>query len=321
MGRRTSTETIVAIVHAFLQQRTWQQAELAREIGVGVKALRARLDELSQYGFPLSEEKDHPHVYWSVPQDWFPGGVLLKQPESEVILRLLGRLPKSKDREAAISLLVGASARGKLVSPTVVAPSISETEANHLALAEDSARENRPLRIRYFSANRGSLEWRSISVQRILPGPPARLCAICHRDGTLKWFRVDNIFGADPDLSDPFRRETDAEVDSFVGGSLHGFVDEAVAVHCTFIAREPDWRWIRKSFVSVLEETPVPDGVRLTISTRGVLALARLLAGLGDLVRIETPAIRALVLEIAQGSVKSAQAVAMAAESQESSKS
>lgn len=34
MGQRSNTETIVAILKAFLDQRTWKQADLARLVGV-----------------------------------------------------------------------------------------------------------------------------------------------------------------------------------------------------------------------------------------------------------------------------------------------
>jgi hypothetical protein len=72
VGQRSSTETVVAIVQAFLRRRTWSQAELARDVGIAVPALRKRLVELTASGFPLERDEDHPHVFWSVPRDWFP---------------------------------------------------------------------------------------------------------------------------------------------------------------------------------------------------------------------------------------------------------
>src|SRR5205814_1411420 len=58
MGQRTSTESIVAIVQAFLAQRTWRQAELARHVGVQTPALRRRLNELARLGFPLTSDEE-----------------------------------------------------------------------------------------------------------------------------------------------------------------------------------------------------------------------------------------------------------------------
>ena len=56
MGQRSNTETIVAILQAFLQTRTWKQADLARTIEISVAALRKHLNELSASGFPLERE-------------------------------------------------------------------------------------------------------------------------------------------------------------------------------------------------------------------------------------------------------------------------
>jgi transcription initiation factor TFIIIB Brf1 subunit/transcription initiation factor TFIIB len=76
LGRQSSGATIAAIYQAFLGgRRTWAQAELARHAGVGVPALRKRLQELQDQGTPLESEADGNHIYWSVPRGWFPGGV------------------------------------------------------------------------------------------------------------------------------------------------------------------------------------------------------------------------------------------------------
>jgi DNA-binding HxlR family transcriptional regulator len=68
VGQRSSTETIVAILKAFLDTRTWKQADLARRIGIQPAALHKRLVELQASGIPLSDEREHPHVFWSVPK-------------------------------------------------------------------------------------------------------------------------------------------------------------------------------------------------------------------------------------------------------------
>ena len=53
MGQRSGTATAIQIMQALLQQRTWTQAALARELDIGVPALRKRLDELTNAGVPL----------------------------------------------------------------------------------------------------------------------------------------------------------------------------------------------------------------------------------------------------------------------------
>lgn len=50
MGQRSATEAVVAVILAFLEERTWIQAELARRVGVGVPRLRKVLDQLSSEG-------------------------------------------------------------------------------------------------------------------------------------------------------------------------------------------------------------------------------------------------------------------------------
>jgi hypothetical protein len=61
-----------------LARRSWAQAELAREVGVRSETLRKVLGELKAGGVPLDVEKDHPHVYWTLAKNWYPGGVLIR---------------------------------------------------------------------------------------------------------------------------------------------------------------------------------------------------------------------------------------------------
>jgi len=69
MSRRAPTETVAGVVGAFLERRTWSQAELAKRLELSVPALRKRLEELAG-PLRLEREEDHPHVYWSVPKDF-----------------------------------------------------------------------------------------------------------------------------------------------------------------------------------------------------------------------------------------------------------
>src|SRR5215203_5356345 len=74
VGQRSSTVTVVQLVQAFLEQRTWTQKALADRLEMTTPAVREKLKELEGV-FRLERQEDHPHVYWSVPKDWFPGGV------------------------------------------------------------------------------------------------------------------------------------------------------------------------------------------------------------------------------------------------------
>src|SRR5204863_5027205 len=90
VGRRSPTESVARIYRAFLRQRTWSQAELAREIEIGIPALRKRLDELTALGMPLDrDDRDPPQIYWSVPASWFPDSVAFDKGEVGDLLHVL----------------------------------------------------------------------------------------------------------------------------------------------------------------------------------------------------------------------------------------
>src|SRR5258708_19203057 len=95
VGQRSSTDTVIGLVQAFLERRTWTQADLARRLEMGVPAVKKRLEELAG-AFNLEREEDHPHIYWSVPKNWFPGGVLFAREQLPDLLRQLSRLPRGK---------------------------------------------------------------------------------------------------------------------------------------------------------------------------------------------------------------------------------
>jgi DNA-binding HxlR family transcriptional regulator len=72
MGTRSASKSVVDILRAFQECRTWRQVDLARHIGVEVRAVRRRLLELEDVGLlALSMDREHPHVYWSVRKGWF----------------------------------------------------------------------------------------------------------------------------------------------------------------------------------------------------------------------------------------------------------
>lgn len=303
MGRRTSTETIVAIVQAFLAQRTWQQAELARRVEVQVPTLRKRLLELSTEGFPLSSEEDHPHVYWSVPQSWFPGGVLLAERDALALVRLLARLPGSPARDQLLRVVLASRPRGATASAPVVTPTVSPADEAHLVTVEDAAAQRITLHMRYFSASRGAMDRRRTSVQRVVAGPPARFLAVCHRSGDLKWFRLDNVAEAVLDREDPFRAADERAVDEVLRTSVEGYHDAATPCAVRFFVRDPESRWVRGNLPAPMSVEPIAGGILVSAETGALLPLARFVVGLGAAARVETPALRALVEELARGAL------------------
>ncbi len=302
MGQRSSSETIVAIIQAFLVQRTWSQADLARHVGVAVRVVRAKLTELERMGIPFDSEEDHPHVYWSVPANWLPGGVAFDRDDLIALLRLLKRVPASPSRDGLFAKIANASRMGG--GPLPASPlRLDPMEETQLPLVEDALAQRAVLRFTYFSASRGNMEERDASVHALLHGPPARFVATCHRDGTLKWFRVDRIFHAKLLLAG-FRSAEEASIDEFQKLSVIGFKGAEAPLECAFVVRDPEARWVRRNLPSPMEGETLPNNaLRVRVRTAALVQVARFVVGLGGAATVETPLLAALVRELAQGAL------------------
>lgn len=309
MGRRSSSRSIAAIYQAFLRDRTWRQAELAERVGISVKALRERLGELEELGMPLVQEREHPNVFWSVRPEWYPGGVALTQEDVVDLVQELWSLPRSASREALLKRLLGTVAptdRGVLerAQGAVITPAHSSEEEAFLPRVQQSLLERAPLRIWYVSAYSGRGKGRSVSVQRVAPGPPARFVGWCHEDNRLKWFRVDNIVRADIEGGREFV-DVGESVDAFVAASMDGFrEDEPVTEHIFFV-RDPEARWVAKNLIAPMVPEDAAGGIRVSAKTAGALRVARFVVALGEAARAETLALRCAVEEIALGALGS----------------
>ena len=227
MGIRSGAETPAGILLAFYRCRQWRQASLARELGVTVETLLRSLRALSAQGMPLvRDDSDRPHVWWRVPKDWAPSGVLFAREQTPSLLRVLARSPRSQDRDGLLAH-AARSARASDGAPTQVeATSLSEMEQAWLATVEDAAERRIALGIRYFSASQGRTDWRYVSVQRVLIGPPSRFVALCHRSGTLKWFRVENISQGKLDPETRYRTASEDKVLAFQRETVGGYRGE-----------------------------------------------------------------------------------------------
>src|SRR5579883_3051261 len=98
MGSRDSAKTVTQIIHAFRDQPTWRQADLARHCGIDVKPLRVHLRALKGAGMPLSQDAEPPHVMWSVPAGYYPGGALFEDDDVALMARLVARTAQSGER-------------------------------------------------------------------------------------------------------------------------------------------------------------------------------------------------------------------------------
>ena len=306
MGQRSQTESVAGIYQAFLQKRTWKQAELAKELGIGPEPVRRILYELLERGMPLEREEDRPHVYWSVPKDWFPGSVVFKREEIPELLRQLRRVPHGPGRARVLAQLVSrlpADASTSTVTAPIFAREVSAQEEQYLGAVEDSASRRVALHMRYYTASRGDVGDRYVSVHHVHLGPPARFVATCHRSGTLKTFRVDGIIQGRLDEREPYRAADEAALDAYQKGSLDGFHEGGAARPFAFVVRNPEARWVKNNLLDGMTAEAHGDGVRVTVSTTALGRLARFVVGLGAAATCETPALAEEVAVLARGAL------------------
>jgi predicted DNA-binding transcriptional regulator YafY len=304
VGTRSSTETIAAILKAFLDQHTWSQADLSRRVGVSTAAIHKRLCELQEHGVPLISDKDHPHVFWSVPKSWYPGGVLFTGEQITQMFRQLSRLPTGKARNQLIEMLLK-YLPSRQPSAAVVVGETSAREEQHLPVVEDSANQKIALRFRYYTANRGNEGSRHASVHRVLLGPPARFVATCHRSGQLKWFRVENMSEAKLDPGETFRDADPKRVDAHLRASLDGFHEGGVPVTHAFFVSDPEARWVARNLIDDMQAEEVTGGIRVSLETSALPRLARYVVGLGAAVKPLTPELELAVSALAHGALAS----------------
>ncbi len=316
MGQRSSTVTVVQLVQAFLDQRTWTQKALAERLEMTTPAVREKLKELQEV-FHLEREEEHPHVYWSVPKDWFPGGVVFSREQLPELLRHLLRLPQSKTRDGLLETVLRNLPQGGSVSTlpvAVVPPTSTKQEEDYLALIEDAAAQKRSLWFRYFTASRGQMSIRHASVHRVFLGRPARFIATCHREDKLKWFRVENILSAHLDPNEKFRSSEAKAIDTFHRASIDGFNAGGAVAELSFVVREPEARWVQNNLLATMKVQTIPNGgrIRVTVETNAILQVARYVVGLGAAATAETPALAEAIEVLARGALGDAADIAPA---------
>lgn len=298
MGNRSTGKTLATIFVALLERRTWSQADLARRCGVGVPAIRTRLAELVDAGVPLECESDPPHVYWSVPRSWFPNGRVVESKDLALVARLLRRLQPTKEVVRALRAMAGQERQPADREHTERYPEV-------LGALEDAARDRRVATIDYYTTSRGDRSSRDVSIHRVLHGDRVRILATCHRSGTLKFFRVDEISRASVIESSRAREVTVDEVNAFLATSVDGYRAPREAILCSFAVRFPEGRWVQRNLPrGAFEAEHLPDCIRFTIRTAGLEPLARFVVGLGAAAKSETPELQVAVHELALGALQ-----------------
>ncbi|MEQ9496828.1 MAG: WYL domain-containing protein [Deltaproteobacteria bacterium] len=306
MSRGKSIATIVKIIEAFSDQRTWKQADLRRHVSVSMDTLRATLDALSEGGWAFEREHEHPHVYWSLPQDAFGGGVVLRREDTITSLRLLRRLRPGDARDRLIDKLVRCvpSTSHDLVENVLHPVSESEQEGVREAI-EDAMDRGEAIDVRYYSSHRGDLAWRTLSVLRVVQGPAVRVVAVCHRTDALRWFRMDRI-AMYREASEAFRPRDGDIVEAFLAASVDGFHDGSEPTEVAFFVRAPEANWVGSNLPPPLVATRVEGGILVEGRVAGLFGVARFVVGLGEAAEVRTPALAELVADIAAGALANA---------------
>jgi predicted DNA-binding transcriptional regulator YafY len=218
----------------------------------------------------------------------------------------LSRLARSKVRDGLIRQILDAAPRpapAPAEAPAVLTPQRTESEEVHLVHVEDAAMLKRTLTLKYLTTGHDKARWRPVSVQSVVPGPPARFIAFCHETQVLKWYRLDNVQGAHFDDPEPYRPADPGQVEAMLAESVDGF-HQGGAVHCAFFVREPESRWVAHNLPVSMSPEPAPGGTRFMATTAGVLRLARFVVGLGAAARAETPELADQVKELARGALE-----------------
>lgn len=308
VGKKGRTESVTKVLAALFRRKTWRQAELAREVELSTEALRKLLRELQADGVPLEQETEHPHVYWSAPKTWFPGGVLFEQKDVPALLQQLRRLPKTQARDRLLGVVVEqlpARSRNEPIAP-VVTRSVTEHDEQYVPIIEEAGARKIAVWVKYLTRGRGSVAERHASVHLVDAGPPARFIATCHRTGELRTFRVDNILSARLDPREPFR-ECDAEkVSAYRAAGLDGFTGADTPIACSFFVRDPEARWVGNNLLEGMRVEALPGGIRVLIETNAIERLSRFVVGLGAAARPETRELAAAVIDLARGALDQA---------------
>jgi len=300
VGKRGAHDSVIDVFVAFMEQRSWSQAELSRRIGVGVPTIRRLLVRLQSGGLPLERDEDHPHVYWSIRKGWLPGGVALAGDDVAVALRLLARVPSSASRDRLLTRLLALSPGA---APPLTNPARQIGE-DALAVIEDAAAKRVTLHFDYLSGARGTRGWRRCSVHQLEYGESVRFIATCHLTHDLKRFRVDRVLAARLDAADSFQAPEPEPLARILATSIDGFSGRGPAVRCAFVVRGDTARWVQSNLPQgtfVVE--PTDDGIRVTTVTAGIEVLARFAVGLGAAATVETTELRAEVARLARGAL------------------
>jgi predicted DNA-binding transcriptional regulator YafY len=316
MGQQNRYKSLAAVIQAFIGQKVWAQAALARKVGLSTAALRTLLRELQASGMRLHQEAEPPQIYWSVEKGWLPGGTVLSEEDYPTLLRAVFALPESSARQSLLKKILGTRG-GEEAVVRVSSRSSSEEEELAFVVVQAALLEHKAMRIRYLTQSRGAADWRVVSPQRLVPQPRPRLLAWCHQARELRWFRLDNVLRATLAEQEPFQVVQEAAVKRVLEESVDGFhAPKAEAQgELAFSVRYPEANWVKANLLSSMavdEPRSSPEALRIVCGARGAPVVARFVVGLGDAAKPEGPLLKELVRGLAEGALRAQGAAARA---------
>jgi predicted DNA-binding transcriptional regulator YafY len=305
MGRKSSTVTAIQILAAFLEKRRWSQRALAMHAGIAVKRLRMHLTTLrTEHHWPLTQTGEKNEPWWELPAGWGPGGVLVPQALAPDLVRLLVHARRGKARDRLLERLE-VSAHGPDAERVVAEPP-NTREEEFLSIVHQAARDGVPLRIRYGTVNDGLEKTRDVSIQRLLvDGGRARLLAVCHRTGELRFFRVDRVASARLEPHETFRSAAEDDIRRKLDESFGGMHEGEPAQDLWFFVRNPAARWVADSLPKGMTSEPTAGGIRVSVHTSSPRTVARYVVGLGKHAVPEHEALRKVVRRLALEALES----------------
>jgi predicted DNA-binding transcriptional regulator YafY len=300
LGQKGADDTVAAIFVALLERRTWRQSELARHVGVRADRVRRVLSHLQTRGIPVERQEDHPHVYWSVPREWFPGGVALTRAEAAAMRRLVGRLEPQDSRDALMQKLIGDPTATPLHSGVDPGPRLPDDRI--LDATEDALRRGAACELRYDGEN--GVQTRTVTPHRLVLRPRPRMVASCHWAGELRWFRLDRIMNVREAPEVEAISVSMTEVDQFVADSVDGFRRPAKGGDVWFEVRGRDARWVKLNLPTGARATDVAGGIVVRARATGLIPLARFCVGLGSALAEVSPPLAEAIAQLATESLQ-----------------
>ncbi len=308
MGKRDQYETVTGVIRAFADTSVWKQSELARHLSIESRHLKKVLTNLQLSGIPLQSEEDHPHVIWSVPKKWFPGGVFFDQGDWQVLVHAVLHIPDEPRRNKMLARLLNGNIIGNVntgierLERGLLGQPVTPEVHHAILLVQQAVLESYPLRMEYYSASSGKMTERSISPQKFLPEPHPRLVAYCHENEELRWFRLDNIKKVELDRTMPIFESDLGEVERFIAASPDGFHD-GTDTEWSFRISGQASAWVKGNLLSGMKVlSDRSDGMQVSVRG-GALVVARFIVSLGASAQADQPELRQLVRDLAQESL------------------